>query len=59
MSPDSTVEVNAETLKVEVLESDIPVVVDFWHYQFGWCIALNSIFDELLTNMWVRLSLPN
>jgi len=40
-------EVNAETWKVEVLESDIPVVVDFWHYHCGWCRTLNPIFDEL------------
>ncbi len=47
MSLNSTVEVSAETWKVEVVESDIPVVVDFWHSQCGWCRALNPIFNEL------------
>jgi len=47
MSSDSVVEVSAKTWKREVLESDIPVVVDFWHHHCGWCRALNPIYDEL------------
>lgn len=47
MSSTSVVEVSAKTWKEEVLESDIPVVVDFWHHHCGWCRALNPIYDEL------------
>jgi len=47
MPSDSVVEVSAETWSEEVLKSDIPVVVDFWHHRCGWCRALNPIYDEL------------
>lgn len=41
------VDVNAETWEKEVLKSDTPVVVEFWHPHCGFCEALNPIYDEL------------
>ena len=55
MSSDSVVEVSAETWEKEVLESDIPVVVDFWHHDCDWCRALNPIYDELSNEYVERL----
>ncbi|MFQ6081198.1 MAG: thioredoxin family protein [Candidatus Bathyarchaeia archaeon] len=55
MSSNSVVDVSAETWKGEVLESDIPVVVDFWHHQCGWCRALNPIYGELSSEYMGRL----
>jgi len=55
MSSDSVVEVSAETWEKEVLESDIPVVVDFWHHDCDWCRALNPIYDELSNEYVGRL----
>lgn len=41
------VEVNSDTWEKEVLEADMPVVVDFWHHMCGWCNKLNPVFDQL------------
>lgn len=40
-------EVNAETWEKDVMKSDNPVVVDFWHEQCTWCQRLNPVYDEL------------
>ena len=41
------VTVNANTWEREVLGSDRPVVVDFWHDMCGWCNKLNPIIEQL------------
>ncbi|MHA2022722.1 MAG: thioredoxin family protein [Candidatus Thorarchaeota archaeon] len=41
------IELNAEIWDKEVIKSDIPVVIDFWHQMCGWCLKLNPIFDQL------------
>lgn len=40
-------EVNAETWEKDVVKSDKPVVVDFWHEQCIWCQRLNPVYEEL------------
>lgn len=41
------VEISAGDWEREVLRSDRPVVVDFWHPMCGWCLRLNPIYDQL------------
>lgn len=46
MSP-KVVEIQAGDWEREVLRSEKPVVVDFWHPMCGWCIRLNPVYDQL------------
>lgn len=41
------IELQANIWEIEVLKSEIPVVVDFWHNMCGWCLKLNPIFEKL------------
>ncbi|MPL60668.1 Thioredoxin 1 [bioreactor metagenome] len=41
------VSVNEQNFIEEVLESEKPVLVDFWAPWCGYCIKLSPIFDEL------------
>ena len=41
------IELNAEIWEKEVIKSDIPVVIDFWHQMCAWCLKLNPLFDQL------------
>lgn len=41
------IEINANKWKKEVLESQKPVVVEFWHEQCYWCRQLDPIYEEL------------
>ena len=40
-------DLKAEQWEEEVLNSERPVVVDFWHQMCGWCLKLNPIYEEL------------
>lgn len=46
MSP-KAIEISAGDWEREVLRSEKPVVVDFWHPMCGWCLKLNPIYDQL------------
>jgi len=41
------IELQAEIWEKEVIKSETPVVIDFWHQICGWCLKLNPIFDKL------------
>jgi thioredoxin 1 len=41
------VDVEASTWDKEVVKSEKPVVVDFWHSLCSWCIKLNPVFEQL------------
>ncbi|NIQ04685.1 MAG: thioredoxin family protein [Candidatus Korarchaeota archaeon] len=34
-----------------MLQSETPVIVDFWHENCAYCVELNPIFDELATEV--------
>lgn len=40
-------ELNFDTWEKDVMQSQKPVVVDFWHEQCIWCQRLNPIYEEL------------
>ncbi len=41
------IEVNADTFETEVVQSDIPVLVDFWGPRCGPCLALKPEVEKL------------
>ena len=41
------IELSSDTWDKEVLSSQSPVVIDFWHNMCGWCLKLNPIFDQM------------
>ncbi len=51
------VKVTTETFKKEVLESDIPVIVDFWAQWCRPCIMLAPILEELEQDMAGKLKI--
>lgn len=49
MASPNVMNVTAETWEKEVLESEIPVIVDFWHERCSWCLELNPVLEEVST----------
>ncbi|OQX93990.1 MAG: thioredoxin [Tenericutes bacterium 4572_104] len=51
------VKVTTETFKKEVLESDVPVIVDFWAQWCRPCIMLAPVLEELEQDMAGKLKI--
>jgi len=41
------IELQADIWDKEVIKSETPVVIDFWHQMCGWCLKLNPLFHKL------------
>ena len=44
---ETILEIDAENWEKQVLESDMLIMVDFWHEKCPWCLKLNPIVDEV------------
>jgi len=51
------IEVNADTFETEVVQSDLPVLVDFWGPKCGPCLALKPAVEELAESYGGKLKL--
>ncbi|MFQ6012188.1 MAG: thioredoxin family protein [Thermoplasmata archaeon] len=47
MAENQVLDVTAQTWDHEILESAVPVAVDFWHDGCSWCRRLEPVYQEL------------
>lgn len=52
-----TIEVTNQNFKKEVLESDLPVLVDFWAPWCGPCMMMGPILEDLAGEMESKLKI--
>jgi len=55
MASEKVIELTEQTFDREVLESDIPVLVDFWAQWCGPCRAIAPIIDQLAEEYYGRV----
>jgi thioredoxin 1 len=55
MAGSNVVHIEGDNWKTEVLESKVPVVVDFWAEWCGPCRAIAPVLDELATELAGKL----
>ena len=53
----TTFEVTDEAFKAEVLDSDLPVLVDFWAEWCGPCKMIAPVLDEIATELNGKLTI--
>jgi len=43
----SVLDVDADSWEKEILQSEVLVLVDFWHERCPWCLRLNPVYSEV------------